>query len=100
MAYQKNSSVLRQTGYEMPPKPWSKFDQEKLPRTKNMVCHFSKQWMLPSIYPSATAATLKSATREEFRMDKNRILVQDGEHAHLITSVSSHSLPIDRKALK
>lgn len=72
------SSALGQTGYEMPPKPWSKFDQEKLPRTKNMVCLFSKQWMSPSMYPLATAATFKSATREEFRMDKNRILVQDG----------------------
>lgn len=53
-----------------------------------------------ALYPSATAATFKSATREEFRTDKNRILVQDGEHAHLIISVSSHSLPVDRKALK
>ena len=43
---------------------------------------FSKQWMLPTVKPSTTAATPDHVSWREFRTEKNRILALDGGDAY------------------
>ena len=74
-----------------------------------VACHSSKQQMLPSIKPSASAITHHSVPGGEFRMQKSRkysvlwILAQASYDAYLRNNFSELRLlhlPIQRKALK